>query len=228
MRFLQSARPKLQPQAHQNSRKSAFYYVRFLGEYRGKGPQPKLSLSYLPGVLSSQSIDRANLWGGGLYKRTGLWQASRLVRHVCLTIPLLAPHGPPTPNTFSKVLPYKWEAYCRTNRIRIAVRDFQPHVETRWLVTGALVPSQGLPKGCLRGAATNLRLKQALNGSPIVIVQCVPTLDMKMLLRYVPRPPTLTYVLLTCVLEMPDAAQMEGVLWGCGPPYKLEVYCTAF
>ena len=21
----------------------------------------------------------------------------------------------PTPNTFSKVLPYKWEAYCRTN-----------------------------------------------------------------------------------------------------------------
>ena len=28
----------------------------------------------------------------------------------------------PTPNTFSKVLPYKWEAYCRTNRRRTAVQ----------------------------------------------------------------------------------------------------------
>ena len=83
----------------------------------------------------------------------------------------------------------------------------KPPVKTRWLVTGALVPLQGLPKGRLRGAATNLRFKktlekQALNGSPLVIFQCVPALDMKMLLRYVPRPPTLTYVLLTYVLEM--------------------------
>ena len=75
-------------------------------------------------------------------------------------------------------------------------------------MTGALVPLQGLPKGRLRGAATNLRFKtlekQALNGSPLVIFRCVPALDMKKLLRYVPRPPILTYVLLTYVLEIPD------------------------
>ena len=28
----------------------------------------------------------------------------------------------PTPNTFSKVLPYKWEAYGRTNGRRTAVQ----------------------------------------------------------------------------------------------------------
>ena len=28
----------------------------------------------------------------------------------------------PTPSTFSKVLPYKWEAYCRTNGRRTAVQ----------------------------------------------------------------------------------------------------------
>ena len=28
----------------------------------------------------------------------------------------------PTPSTFSKVLPYKWEAYCRTNGSRAAVQ----------------------------------------------------------------------------------------------------------
>ena len=59
-----------------------------------------------------------------------------------------------------------------------------------------------------RGAATNLRLKtlekQALNGPPLVTFACVPALDVKKLLRQVPRPPTLTYVLLTYVLEMPD------------------------
>ena len=46
--------------------------------------------------------------------------------------------------------------------------------------------------------------KQALNGSPLVTLQCVPALDVKMLLRRVPRPPTLTYVLLTYVLAMPE------------------------
>ena len=46
--------------------------------------------------------------------------------------------------------------------------------------------------------------KQALNGPPLVTLQCVPALDVKMLPRRVPRPPTLTYVLLTCVLEMPE------------------------
>ena len=30
--------------------------------------------------------------------------------------------GDPTPSTFSKVLPYKWEAYCHTNGRRIAVQ----------------------------------------------------------------------------------------------------------
>ena len=60
-----------------------------------------------------------------------------------------------------------------------------------------------------RGAATNLRLKtlekQALNGPPLVTFECVPALDVKKLLRHVPRPPTLTYVLLTYVLEMPES-----------------------
>ena len=59
-----------------------------------------------------------------------------------------------------------------------------------------------------KGAATNLRLKtlekQALNGPPLVTLRCVPALDVKMLPRRVPRPPTLTYVLLTYVLEMPE------------------------
>ena len=59
-----------------------------------------------------------------------------------------------------------------------------------------------------RSAATNLRLKtlekQAPNGPPLVTFECVPALVVKTLLRYVPRPPTLTYVLLTYVLEMPD------------------------
>ena len=58
-----------------------------------------------------------------------------------------------------------------------------------------------------RGAATNLRLKtmekQALNGPPLVTFERVPALDVNKLLRHVPRPPTLTYVLLTYVLEMP-------------------------
>ena len=35
----------------------------------------------------------------------------------------------------------------------------KPLVKTRWLVTGALVPLPGLPRGRLRGAATNLRFK---------------------------------------------------------------------
>ena len=35
-------------------------------------------------------------------------------------------------------------------------------------------------------------------------LQCVPALDVKLLLRRAPRPPTLTYVLLTYVLAMPD------------------------
>ena len=34
-------------------------------------------------------------------------------------------------------------------------------------------------------------------------VQCVPALDMKMLLRCVPRPPALAYVLLAYVVEIP-------------------------
>ena len=46
--------------------------------------------------------------------------------------------------------------------------------------------------------------KQALSGSPLVTLQCVPALDVKMLLRRVPRPLTLTYVLLTYVLAMPE------------------------
>ena len=75
-------------------------------------------------------------------------------------------------------------------------------------MTGALVPSQGLPHVRGRGAATNLRLKtlekQAPDGPPLVTFECVPALDVKTLLRYVPRPPTLTYVLLTYVFEMPD------------------------
>ena len=44
--------------------------------------------------------------------------------------------------------------------------------------------------------------KQVLNGS--LSIQCVPALDVKMLLRRAPCPQTLTYVLLTYVLEMPD------------------------
>ena len=56
--------------------------------------------------------------------------------------------------------------------------------------------------------------KQAQNGSPLVTLQCVPALDMKMLLRRVPRPPSLTYVLLTYVLAMPDKC---GVLPSLGP-----------
>ena len=35
----------------------------------------------------------------------------------------------------------------------------KPPGKTRWSVTGALLPSQGLPKGHLIGAATNLRFK---------------------------------------------------------------------
>ena len=46
--------------------------------------------------------------------------------------------------------------------------------------------------------------KQALNGPPLVTFERVPALDVKKLLRHVPGPPTLTYVLLTYVLEMPD------------------------
>ena len=60
-----------------------------------------------------------------------------------------------------------------------------------------------------RGAATNLRLKtlekQALNGPPLVTFECVSALDVKNLLRHAPRPPTLTYVLLAYVLEMPES-----------------------
>ena len=83
----------------------------------------------------------------------------------------------------------------------------KPPVKTRWLVTGALVPSRAASvRG--RGAATNLRLKtlqkEALNGPPLVTFGCVPALDVKNLPRHVPRPPTLTYVLLTYVLEMPE------------------------
>ena len=82
-------------------------------------------------------------------------------------------------------------------------------------MTGAVVPSQGLPKGHLRGAATNLRFKtlekQALNESPSVIFQCVPALDVKMLLRCVPRPPTLTYVLLIYVLAIPESIETRNV-----------------
>ena len=59
-----------------------------------------------------------------------------------------------------------------------------------------------------RGAATNLRLKtqekQALNGPPLVTFEYVPAMEVKKLLRHVPRPPTLTYVLLTYGLEIPD------------------------
>ena len=59
-----------------------------------------------------------------------------------------------------------------------------------------------------RGAATNLRLEtleeQAPNGPPLVTFECVPALFVKILLRHVPRPLTLTYVLLTYVLEMPE------------------------
>ena len=41
-----------------------------------------------------------------------------------LHIPKIVRNFPvtPTPSIFSKVLPYKWEAYCRTNGSRIAVQ----------------------------------------------------------------------------------------------------------
>ena len=54
--------------------------------------------------------------------------------------------------------------------------------------------------------------KQALNGSPLVTLQCVPALDMKKLLRRVPRPPTLTYVLLTYDLAMPDCGTLRHIV----------------
>ena len=67
--------------------------------------------------------------------------------------------------------------------------------------------------------------KQAVNGSPLVIVQCIPALEVKMLLRNVPRPPTLTYVLLTYVLltyvlEIPDqSVEKHGYsVTSCFPP----------
>ena len=60
--------------------------------------------------------------------------------------------------------------------------------------------------------------KQALNGPPLVTLQCVPALDVKMLLRRVPRPPTLTYVLLTYVLAMPEICDCDFLrdFWGFG------------
>ena len=65
-----------------------------------------------------------------------------------------------------------------------------------------------------KGAATNLRFKntgkQALSGPPLVTLQRVPALDVKMLLRRVPRPPALTYVLLTYVLAMPEACSRHS------------------
>ena len=88
----------------------------------------------------------------------------------------------------------------------------KPPVQTRSFVTGALVPLLRCFRApCVRGkgAATNLSLKtlakQVVNGSPVATLQFVPALDLKMLLRYVPRPPTRTYVLLTYVLEIPDS-----------------------
>ena len=84
-------------------------------------------------------------------------------------------------------------------------------VKTRSFVTGALVPPLGCfkaPWGRGKGAATNLRFKNTGKTSTkwisISDLQCVPALDVKMLPRRVPRPPSLTYVLLTYVLAMPE------------------------
>ena len=55
------------------------------------------------------------------------------------------------------------------------------------------------------------------NGPPLVTLQCVPALNVKMLLRRAPRPPTLTYVLLTYVLAMPDFFGAKG-LFRSGKP----------
>ena len=64
-------------------------------------------------------------------------------------------------------------------------------------MTGALVPSQRLLRADSargRGAATNLRLKtlekHAPKGPPLVTFECVPVLDVKTLLRHVPRTPS--------------------------------------
>ena len=72
-----------------------------------------------------------------------------------------------------------------------------------------------------KGPATNLRFKntgkEALNGLALVTLQCIPALDVKMLLIRVPRPPTRTYVLLTYVLEMPDFPPPQKETTNDGP-----------
>ena len=50
--------------------------------------------------------------------------------------------------------------------------------------------------------------------SKLVILQCVLALDVKLLLRCAPRPPTLTYILLTNVLEIPDDQRLGNPSWG--------------
>ena len=83
-------------------------------------------------------------------------------------------------------------------------------------MAGALVPPLGclgLPEGVAKVQPQTYVLEtleqQALNGSPLVTLQCVPIVDVKMLLRRAPRPPTLTYVLLTYVLAIPEPLQNE-------------------
>ena len=61
-----------------------------------------------------------------------------------------------------------------------------------------------------RGRNFQQRPGRRLNSQPQGVTKSVPALDMKMLLRYVPSPLTLTYVLLTYVLEILDSQARKG------------------
>ena len=50
-------------------------------------------------------------------KKRGIKRLLVISEDFCQALPVT-----PTPSTFSKVLPYKSEAYCRTNRRRTAVQ----------------------------------------------------------------------------------------------------------
>ena len=58
-------------------------------------------------------------------------------------------------------------AFMKCKQQVLPFKDFQPLVETKWLVTGALVLSLGLPHGRGRSAATNLRFQVTLGKNTV-------------------------------------------------------------